>query len=90
MQDQANHIYKAIRDNPAQIAQYRTWLSDLAMDAGDPDKQLETTSFTLNGQSGSGTLRGTKADLLALISGVLWRIDNGAALSTRRTGVRIG
>ena len=59
------------------------------MYSADPSKELETTSFTLNGQSGSGTLRGTKAHLLTLIGRVLWQIDNGAALSTRTTGVRL-
>lgn len=54
----------------------------------DPDERLEITSFTLNGQSGSGTLRGTKEDLLAIIEDALWMLDNGAALSTRTTRVR--
>ena len=87
--DQARHIYIAIRDSPGRIAQLRDWYAELAMDSADPSKALETTSFTLNGQSGSGTLRGTKADLLTLIGRVLWQIDNGAALSTRTTGVRL-
>ena len=77
----------AIRDNAAHVKQLRGWRTDLALACVDPDQALETTSFTLNGQSGSGQLRGTKADLFDIIGQVLWMVDNGGALSTRTTFV---
>ena len=83
----ARNIYLALRDNPGAIAKIRNWRTELALACVDPDQALETTSFTLNGQSGAGQLRGTKADLLIIIGQVLWQVDNGAALSTRTTGV---
>ena len=83
--DNARNIYLALKDNASAIAQLRAWRTELALDCVDPSKALETTSFTLNGQSGAGTLRGTKADLLSLITRVLWQKDNNAALSTRTT-----
>tara|TARA_R110002012_G_scaffold273344_1_gene459156 strand:- start:285 stop:551 length:267 start_codon:yes stop_codon:yes gene_type:complete len=83
----ARNIYLALRDNAGAIAQLRNWRTELALACVDPDQALETTSFTLNGQSGAGQLRGTKADLLTIITQVLWQVDNGAALSTRTTGV---
>lgn len=85
--DTARNIYLALRDNAGAVAQLKNWRTELALACVDPDQALETTSFTLNGQSGSGELRGTKADLLAIISRVLKQVDNGAALSTRITGV---
>ena len=83
-----NYIYKRIKDDNALVAQVRRWGTELAMDCMNPDKALEVTSFTLNGQSGGGELRGTKEDLLALIDQVLTRIDNGAPISTRRRRVQ--
>ncbi len=85
----ARNIYLALKDNAGAIAQLRNWRTDLALACVDPDQALETTSFTLNGQSGAGQLRGTKADLLAIISQVLWQVDNEAALSTRVTQVML-
>ncbi len=83
----ARNIYLALKDNAGAIAQLRNWRTDLALACVDPDQALETTSFTLNGQSGAGQLRGTKSDLLAIIGQVLWQVDNEAALSTRVTRV---
>ena len=88
--DTARNIYLAIRDSPAIISRYRAWRLELAEACGDPEQALETTSFTLNGQSGSGTLRATKAQQLLLVGNVLKQIDDGAAYSTRSTGVRLG
>tara|TARA_B100000963_G_scaffold177338_1_gene154185 strand:+ start:2399 stop:2665 length:267 start_codon:yes stop_codon:yes gene_type:complete len=86
--DTARNIYLALKDNASAVAQLRTWRTELALACVDPAQALETTSFTLNGQSGSGELRGTKADLLKIIGQVLWQVDNNAALSTRSTGVQ--
>ena len=83
----ARNIYLAIKDNAGAIDKIRSWRVDLALACVDPDQALETTSFSLNGQSGSGQLRGTKADLLPIIGQVLWMVDNDATLSTRTTGV---
>ena len=88
--DTARNIYLAIRDNPAIIDRYRAWRLELAEACGDPEQRLETTSFTLNGQSGSGTLRATREQQLLLVGNVLKMIDEGAAYSTRSTGVRLG
>jgi len=85
--DTSRNIYLALRDNAGAIAQLRNWRTELALACNDPDQALETTSFTLNGQSGSGQLRGTKAELLALVGNVLKQVDDGAAYSTRSTGV---
>ncbi len=87
---QARQIYLAIRNSPEKVSQIRDWYAEVALDCLDPDKQLETTSFTLNGQSASGTLGGTKKQLLDLLSLVVRQLDDGAAYTTRVTGVRIG
>tara|TARA_R110002012_G_scaffold63817_1_gene167806 strand:+ start:2180 stop:2449 length:270 start_codon:yes stop_codon:yes gene_type:complete len=87
---QARQIYYAIRDSPEKVAQIRNWYAEVAFDCNDPDKQLETTSFTLNGQSASGTLSGNKQQLLNLLSNVVKMINDGAAYTTRVTGCRLG
>ena len=84
----ARNIYLAIKDNAGAIDKLRGWRIDLALACVDPDQALETTSFTLNGQSAAGQLRGTKADLLVIIGQGLWMVDNDATLSTRTTSVR--
>lgn len=83
----ARAIYLAIKDDKSCIAELRARRKTLALDATDPDKMMDVTSFTLNGQSASGDVPMTKGDLLRLISDVLWMVDNNASLSTRRTGV---
>lgn len=82
---QARQIYNAIKDRQDLMDQVEEWRIELAMSCVDPSQQMETTSFTLNGQSGAGELRGTKADLLAICSQVIWMRDNSASLSTRTT-----
>lgn len=85
-QRRANLIYRAIKDDDDCIRQLRNRRKSLAMDCADPEKALELTSFTLNGQSGAGeTVR--KDELLLLISNVLEMVDNDAEISLRTSRV---
>jgi len=81
-------IYLALKDDASAIAELRVRQKALALDCLNSDKSLETTSFSLNGQSASGQLVRTKADMLKIIGRVLYEVDNDCTLSTRTTGVR--
>lgn len=83
-------IYRAIKDDQGCIAQVRAFSKELALACVDPAQSMETTSFTLNGQSGAGQLRATKAQLLQLCLNVLVMVDNNAEISTRSTQVFMG
>lgn len=47
--------------------------------------RLEVTSFTMNGQSASGTLSATIPELIRLLNLLYWMLDNGAEIRTDRT-----
>ncbi len=85
----ARQIYELIKTDNGQISTIRARAKQLAVDCTDPDQRMETTSFTLNGQSGAGTTM-SKAALLDLLTRILWQVDNQVALSTRTTRTFFG
>jgi len=73
----ASRIYRAIRCNATAVAKIRAEYASLALAlATEADASFELTSFTLNGQTGSGKRDSTNDDRLALLDQVIWCLDN--------------
>ena len=83
LDEQARHIYEAIKDDAAELGRARSRRKELAIDCMDKNQLMELTSFTVNGQSGAGNPSMTKGELLKLLNLILRHQDNDATLSTR-------
>ena len=84
-EEQAGELYTAV-NGIAEIDVLVTQERDkLARELISGKDRLEVTSFTLNGQSGSGTLRATRDEQLVILNLLLEMLSAGGRLSTRRT-----
>lgn len=85
VQQQAAELYTAVK-GIAEIDVLITSERDkLARELISGADRLEITSFTLNGQSGAGSLRASRDEQLLILNLLLEMLSNGARLSTRRT-----
>lgn len=80
-------LYRAVKDIPSISAVVDAKVAALGQELVDGKNRLEMTSFTVNGQSYSGSTGTTRWDLLLILNLVKWQLDNGAQLSTRGRGV---
>jgi hypothetical protein len=81
---QARELYTAVSGISGIVTTVTTYQQTLAMELLAGADRLEITSFTLNGQSGSGVLRATRSEQLLILNLLLEMLAAGALTTTRR------
>ena len=77
--------YTSLKGVSGIVATVTTMRDALALDLLGGADRLETTSFTLNGQTASGKLNYTREERLRILNAVLRMLAAGGRESTRKT-----
>lgn len=83
----AANLYESFKNDGSALAKLTTARDALAWELATGADRLEVTSFTLNGQSASGTLRATKAEQHDILCRVVEMLTNGGAQGAKTVPV---
>ena len=82
---QAQELFLALKDVPGIKATVEARATALADELLAGDSQLEITSFSVAGQSGSGRLSATRPEMLAILNKLGRLLTNGGTSLRHRT-----
>ena len=83
--DQAQEMFLAIKDVPGITAKIQSRATALALELAAGESQLEITSFSVAGQSGSGRLSATRPEMLAILNKLARLLTNGGTSLRHKT-----
>jgi hypothetical protein len=77
--DQAQYIYRAIKDDPALIEEKRKEYLEASRAITSNTGGLQIQSATVNGQSFAGKATSTPAERLEILSLLMWMLNRGSS-----------